>query len=379
MNSKKVLFLATLDITIYAFLIPHMKLLKNMGYEVECGCRDTGFLKNIEQNGFKVYDIPFYRNPFSASNFKAIFHLNKIMSENKYVLLHTHTPIASFIGRILGRINHVPKVVYTVHGFHFHEYGNPLKNFLYYNLERFAGNFTDVLITINSDDYKFALEKRIVPKGRVVYIKGVGVDTEIFNPEKLAREKLETIDKFSHKKVFVSVGRLENEKHFDQLIRAFSLVGRRNKGFELLIIGDGENLQILKKLLKFLSLDDKIKLLGYVKGVEYYLSDSFAFVFTSSREGLPVSVMEAMAMEKPVIAYNIRGVRDLVIDGVTGFLVKYGDIKGLSEKIVYLMEHEEIAKEMGKRGRERIEREFSLNVILPQMEMLYCEILKENG
>ena len=81
-------------------------------------------------------------------------------------------------------------------------------------------------------------------------------------------------------------------------------------------------------------------------------------------------------MEKPVVAYNIRGVRDLVEDGVNGFLVLFGDVNALAEKIIYLMEHPEIAKEMGKKGREIIEKEFSLNVILPQMEALYKEILE---
>ncbi|MGC9073825.1 MAG: glycosyltransferase, partial [Caldisericum sp.] len=91
----------------------------------------------------------------------------------------------------------------------------------------------------------------------------------------------------------------------------------------------------------------------------------------------PVSLMEAMAMEKPVVAYNIRGIRDLVEDGVNGFLVPFGDIKELSNKIIYLMEHPDIAKEMGKRGREKIEKEFSLNVVLQDMEKLYKKVLEE--
>jgi glycosyltransferase involved in cell wall biosynthesis len=96
---------------------------------------------------------------------------------------------------------------------------------------------------------------------------------------------------------------------------------------------------------------------------------------TSHHEGLPVSLMEAMAMEKPVVAYNIRGVRDLVEDGVNGFLLPFGDIEGLANKIIYLMENPEIAKEMGRRGREKIEKEFSLKIILKDMKNLYKEIL----
>jgi N,N'-diacetylbacillosaminyl-diphospho-undecaprenol alpha-1,3-N-acetylgalactosaminyltransferase len=86
-----------------------------------------------------------------------------------------------------------------------------------------------------------------------------------------------------------------------------------------------------------------------------------------------------MAMEKPVVAYNIRGVRDLVEEGVNGFLVPFGDTKALAKKIAYLMEHPEVAREMGKKGREKIVKEFSLEVILPQMRKLYEEILKSSN
>jgi glycosyltransferase involved in cell wall biosynthesis len=100
------------------------------------------------------------------------------------------------------------------------------------------------------------------------------------------------------------------------------------------------------------------------------------FAFTSIREGLPKSVMEAMAMEKPVVAYNIRGVRDLVEDGINGFLIPFGDVEAFAEKIIYLMDNPQVAREMGKRGREKILKEFSLDVVLPQMKEFYESILK---
>jgi len=372
----KILFLATVDSHIYYFHIPFMKLLKDMGYEVEVAASNVGFTEKIEREGFKVYNIPFSRNPISLSNFKAFFSLLRLMRKNKYVMLHTHTPVASFIGRIAGRIADVPNIVYTVHGFHFHEYGNPLTNFIYFGLEKFAGRFTDVLITINKDDYKVAIKKDMVQNGKVVYIKGVGVDTERFNPEKVSTERVPSILSNFSGSVFVSVGRLEREKHFDHLLKAFSLVKQRRNDFKLLIIGDGVEGDYLKKLFFALNLQNHIEFLGYIKGIEEFLKISNAFVFASSREGLPVSVMEAMAMEKPIVAYNIRGVRDLVEDGASGFLVPFGDTKALAKKIAYLMEHPEVAREMGKKGREKIEKEFSIEVILPQMKKLYEDILE---
>lgn len=376
MESKsKILFLATVDVTIYAFLIPHMKLLKNMGYEVEAAASNIGFSNKIREEGFKVYNLPFSRNPLDISNLKAVLTLYRIMKENNYIMLHTHTPVASFIGRIIGRLVGVPHIVYTAHGFHFHEHGSKLKNFTYYRLEKFAGRFTDVLIAINKDDYKVAIEKNIVPNGRVVYIKGVGVDTQKFSPEKVSLEGLEPSLSNSSETTFISVGRLDREKHFDHLLEAFSLVKQKRSDFKFLIVGDGTEGVYLKKLSAELNLQNQVEFMGYVKGVEKFLKISHAFVFASSREGLPVSLMEAMVMEKPVVAYNIRGVRDLVEDGVNGFLVPFGNTKVLAEKMIYLTEHPEIAREMGKKGREKVVKEFSLEVVLSQLERLYTEVL----
>jgi glycosyltransferase involved in cell wall biosynthesis len=375
----RVLFLATVDVHIYAFHIPFMKLLRKMGYKVEVAAANVGFKEKIEKEGFKVYNLPFSRNPLAISNLKAGVRLYRIMKENKYIMLHTHTPVASFIGRIVAKITGVPHIVYTAHGFHFHEYGNPLRNFVYYRLEKFAGKFTDVLITINKDNYKVAIEKKIIPNGKVVYIKGVGVDLERFNPEKVD-EKIRNriLEKFAiNKAVFVisSIGRLEKEKNFNKIIEALGHVKKKGLWFKFLIAGNGPLYSNLLEIARFYGVEEVLILLGHIDQIPELLSVSNIYVTTSLREGLPVSVMEAMAMEKPVVAYNIRGVRNLVKDGVNGFLVPFGDVEALAEKIMYLMDHPELAKEMGKRGRVKIEKECSLKVILPEMEKLYKEIL----
>jgi glycosyltransferase involved in cell wall biosynthesis len=377
---SKVLFLATVDSHICYFHIPFMKLLRGMGYEVEVAASNVGFTERIEKEGFKVNTIPFSRNPLSFSNVKSFFMLYHLIKKEKYIMIHTHTPVASFVGRIAAKLAGVPHIVYTAHGFHFHEHGSKLKNFVYYRLEKFAGRFTDVLITINKDDFEIVKAKSIVPKGKVFYIKGVGVDTKKLNPKNVSEsDKKEIKEKFSlsaETHVIVSVGRLEREKHFEHLIEALRIVKEKEVRFKFFIAGNGPLSSSLLKVAKSFGLEEELVLLGHIDEISNLLSLSDVYVTASLREGLPVSVMEAMAMEKPVVAYNIRGVRDLVEDGVNGFLVPFGDVNGLAEKILYLMKHPEVAEEMGKKGREKVEREFSLNIILPQMEKLYREILE---
>ncbi|MEM3473744.1 MAG: glycosyltransferase, partial [archaeon] len=240
-NRGKVLFIATVDSHIYYFHIPFMRLIENMGYKVEVATSNTGFKNRIENEGFTVHDIPFRRNPLNPKNIVAFFILLNLMKRRNYLMLHTHTPVASFVGRIAGKIAGIPHIVYTAHGFHFHEYGNPLTNFLYFTLEKFAGKFTDVLITINTDDYKIAKEKNFAPNGRVVYIKGVGVDTERFNPGiyniSTKDSVRESIGLSSQGFMLICIAELIKRKNIKDII--LSLPRNYNMKFNLAIVGNG--------------------------------------------------------------------------------------------------------------------------------------------
>ena len=375
-TENKILFLATVDSHIYAFHIPFMKLLRDMGYEVEVTASNVGFTEKIEQEGFKVYHLPFNRNPLSFSNLKSFFILLSLMKKRQYILVHTHTPVASFMGRIAAKMVGVPHIFYTAHGFHFHEYGSKLKNFIYYRLEKFTGRFTDVLITINKDDYKVATENKMIPNGRVVYIKGVGVDLERFNPQEFKQEDLLKKLKLNDEFLIIAIAELIKRKNIMDILKGAKLIASYHRTFKLLIVGNGSLKDELVRFTKSEKLiNERTFFLGRRSDIPELLAISDLFVMTSYHEGLPRAMMEAMAMEKPVIAYNIRGIKDLVEDGVNGYLVPFGNVNALAEKIIYLMEHLEMAKEMGKNGRKKIEKECSLKVILPQMEKLYKEIL----
>ena len=376
---QPILFLATVDSHIYYFHIPFMKLLRNMGYEVEVAAAPVGFKEKIENKGFKVYSIPFSRNPLSLHNLKAFFMVLHLMKKQKYIMVHTHTPVASFLGRVAAKIAGIPHIVYTAHGFHFHEHGSKLKNFIYYSLEKFAGLFTDILITINTDDYKVALEKCIIPYGRVVYIKGVGVDMHLFDPATVEKHVLEMYKKkFRINKedfVVISVAELIKRKNLNDIIVAVHNLSRKSVPVKLLMVGNGVLEKEIQEFIRANEMTTNVTMLGRRSDVKELLSISHVLCMTSLHEGLPKAIMEAMAMAIPVVAYNIRGVRDLVVNGKTGFLVPFKDVEALTEKILYLYSHPDFAKSMGKKGRESIEKEFSLDVVLKQMKDLYEEIL----
>ncbi|MEA2015811.1 MAG: glycosyltransferase, partial [Actinomycetota bacterium] len=171
----------------------------------------------------------------------------------------------------------------------------------------------------------------------------------------------------------ITVAELIKRKNIYDIIAAIASLSDK---IRLIIVGNGTLWKELKDYVKNEGLPKKVLFLGRKTDIPELLYISDLFVMTSLHEGLPKAMMEAMAMEKPIVAYNIRGVRDLVVDGKTGFLVPFGDVKSLAEKILFFYEHPDICKEMGKKGREKIEQEFSLNVIMEQMKNLYIEILE---
>ena len=176
-NRPRALFVATVDSHLGLFHLPAMRLLRDMGYEVEVAAGDSGFASCIRSQGFSVTALPFSKDLLSVGNVVAGLRLVKMMRRRRYVLVHMHTPIAGFIGRIAANVAGVPHVIYTAHGFHFHARGRRWSNAFFWRVERFAARWTDVLITMNAEDFAVARSTMESVKTKIEYVPGVGVDT----------------------------------------------------------------------------------------------------------------------------------------------------------------------------------------------------------
>lgn len=173
----KILYVSTLSNTINAFMIPHIKLLIEQGHHVDVACNiDRDISPSLTDSGCEVFDIKFQRSPISKHNYVAYKKLKKLIQEKGYEIVHTHTPVASICVRLACRNMKNVRVMYTAHGFHFFR-GGPIKNWLlYYPIEYWLSRYTDVLITINKEDYNRA--KRVFKAKSTKYIPGVGLDTK---------------------------------------------------------------------------------------------------------------------------------------------------------------------------------------------------------
>ena len=370
------MMVTTVSRSIKAFLIPHVKLLLEMGHKVDVATQVEGDIGLPD--GVRVFDIPFSRSPLDPSNMKAFFLLRRILKEGGYHLLHLHNPVASFVGRVASWGIEGLKVLYTAHGFYFYR-GAPLLNWLiYYPLEFLAARLTDALITINAEDHERALSLPLRGGGRVFLVDGVGVDISRFRPpspeeRSRAREELGLLEDHF---VMLCVGELNRNKNQTLLVKAMGRLRAKVPRAVLLLAGDGPARESLLKEVEGSGLRERVRLLGHVAEVQRLLWASDLALSASLREGLPVNVMEAMACALPVVASDCRGNRDLVRDGENGFLYRTNDLDGLVSAVERFYRDPNLRREMGLRGREMVRR-FELGAILARMREIYEEILSQ--
>lgn len=328
---KKVLFVATVKQHIMVFHLPFLKMLQEMGYETAVAARNDYDNKNKSNIPYcdEYFDIPFKRSPFSFANIKAYCQLRKIIGEGHYDIIHCHTPVGGVLAR-LAAWGSGTKVIYTAHGFHFYK-GAPLLNWLvYFPVEWVCAWLTDVLVTINHEDYAFA--KKHMHAKQVFYIPGVGIDLDKFNvnvlDEQQRIQKRQALGLTAEDKMLLSVGELNKNKNHEIVIRALAKI--KNPAIKYYIAGEGSLRDYLLHLAKDLGVENQVKLLGYRTDILDLLAVTDLFVFPSHREGLSVSLMEAIACQAPVVCSNIRGNMDLVIGNA---LFNQNDVEDVKNKI----------------------------------------------
>lgn len=370
---KKALFTATVVKThIMEFHVPYLKMLQDMGWETSVASRND--YENPADCAIPhcdhYYDIPFERSPVKPGNLRAYRMLKKLLDEGNYDLVHTHTPVGSILTRLaaISARKRGTKVIYTAHGFHFFK-GAPLVNWLlYFPAEWLCSFLTDVLITINKEDFSFA-QKHMHPK-RIVYVPGVGVDVSRFGSFSGERDSIRKELGFGEKEFFLlSVGELTPNKNHEMAIRAMKLLEDTN--IRYLIAGRGERMEELQALIAELGLQERVQLLGYRSDCPRLYAGADAFVFPSFREGLSVALMEAMAEGLPAVVAPIRGNTDLIDDGKEGLYTELTP-EAIAEKIRKLYESPDLRSKLSAGAKEKI-KIFDAEPVHAAVKEIYCE------
>lgn len=374
---KKMLMLASVASMIDQFNMPNIHILQQQGYEVHVACnfqkgstcsmeKIDELKKQLEEMDVKYFQIDFSRNVLKLNEVKKAYDQVKRLCKNeKYQFIHCHSPIGGVIGRLAGHATKT-KVMYTAHGFHFYK-GAPIINWLiYYPIERWLARYTDMLITINKEDYERA--KRFKAKG-VEYIPGVGVDLDTFKPANTHRcEIRKEFDIQEENMVLLSVGELIKRKNHKVIIQALEKL--QNTNVIYCICGQGPLKKELEVLAKECHVEKQVRFLGFRKDIANMCAMSDIFVFPSLQEGLSMALMEAMACGLPVVCSDIRGNNELIVDNKGGYCVGTDRVDEFASRIKKIAENVELRKSYG-RYNENFIQNFGVHKVNEQMEKIY--------
>ncbi len=326
---KRVLMLASVASMIDQFNMPNIALLQKLGYEVDVACnfiegntcsdeRVAELKQKLQDMHVHCYQIDFARNiKHMGQNMKALWQVEALMKQNTYEFCHCHSPIGGVVARIAGHRTRT-KVIYTAHGFHFYQ-GAPVMNWLvYYPVEKMLSRWTDVLITINHEDYKLAKKKFKMKK--LTYVPGVGIDTQREGlSQKEKEEKRKELGIPQDAFLITNAAEFTPNKNQKTVIEAIEQL--HNPNIYFVMCGIGEKKAELEQYVKEHGLEEHIRFVGFRNDLHEILQTSDCFVLSSFREGLSVALMEAMAEGLPVVCSRIRGNVDLIKDGKGGILI----------------------------------------------------------
>jgi len=383
---RRILQVCAVDSTAKNLLFELMKALKNDGFEVSLACKKGKYYNIFVRNGIKFYDISVARGYNPIKHLISIFKLTKLIRKEKFDVVHSHTTAASLDGCIAAKLAGVPIILYTIHGFGFTEnYPYILKKF-YILVERLKCRLSTLIFTQSEEDRITAIKEGITVPGKILTISN-GIDLAKFSKEYTKISKSKIYNKFGIPKdaiLLTIVARLSRIKGYIDLFNAMNQVMKNVTNLYLLIVGgvpEGEPHPLSKEYLISLISNDEFKKRIVFAGVQDDVQDILAvsdiFILPSYKEGMPRSIIEAMAMELPVIATNIRGSREEVVDGETGILVPVGDVNALSNAVIKLAKDSKLRKTMGKKGRERAEKYFDESKVIEKQIMMIERLLNE--
>lgn len=364
---------SSVDFTIAQIVLPLINACSD-NYQVEIACAQGPESLRLEKEGYIFRYIPFSRSLDPLAIARSFFFLIRLFRSERYDIVHTHTPVAGVVARLAAWLCRVPRVVNSVHGFYFHENSHPFTRWAAALVERWMGRITDFSLFVSHEDLETAIALGICTPQSGLWIAN-GVDQKRFDPERPELERAAAAVRSelgaAPDDILVgTVARMVREKGIDELLGAFAMLQGANPSIRLVLVGDvlesdrDGMRERINEALKDPGYGSRIHWLGFRRDVEVLLRAMDVFVLPSYREGMPLSVIEAMSMGLPVVATDIRGCREAVIDGVTGFLVPHRKVQPLATAIRRLLEDPVLRGRMGQAGLVRARELYDERAVL---------------
>jgi len=373
-------FLSHLDLNLYLFRLPIMQRLIEEGHEVYAVCPKGEKFDAFSQFGIKAIAYDIERSSLNPlKEIKAIYNIYCAIKPLKLDILHTFTAKPNIYGTIAGKMAKVPTIINLVEGlgsFYIEEsVKNRVLRTLIEKLYKLVFAFSKQVVFVNSDDPAYLKEKNIIATNKISIIKSVGIDTEVFSPDKFDAEQLVALKRelgVEDKLIVLMVARAIWHKGIKEFYEAASLL-EGDKSIQFILVGDadkGNPSSVEKSYLEA----GAVLWLGHRDDIASLTAMSDIYVLPSYREGVPRTLLEAASMAKPIITTDTVGCREVVSEGENGYLIPIKDAQALAQKIAYLATHPEVRKIMGENGRIRAIKAFDIKKVLEQYMKLYARL-----
>jgi len=346
--------------------IRHLALSLRDRYDVHVAIGDREFLwRQLQEEGIPVHHLPLLVRPVAPDrDVGALQQIVELFKRLQPDLVSTHCSKAGLLGRLAARLCHIP-AIYTPHGWAFSDGVPEAQRRSYLIVERIASRWSEKIICVSDYELQLALRHHVGGGPRLI---------TIHNGMPPISDDLQARPGGGEPVRLVMVARFAEPKDHRLLITAISQV-RTNNAFRLLLIGDGPLVEQCKGLAARLGVIDRTIFLGARADVAAQLATAHIFVLTTRWEGFPRSILEAMRAGLPVIASDVGGSKESVLEGETGFLIPRGDLETLKTRLVTLIDEPDLRALMGSSGRNRFLNNFTFDQMVTRTEAVYREVL----
>lgn len=379
---KKICIVTTIDLSLDKLFPDFYPLLIDKNYEVVGICAEGTHIENIRRQGVRVITVPMTREFTPVQDSKCLWMLYKIFKHEKFDIIHYSTPKAALLTAVAGRLVRCPALIYSLRGLGYTAFSG-LKRAVAKFCEKIACRYAHLVIAISNSLKDEAIKEKLLQANRIKVLgagssKGVNLDQFQLNEKTTAgANNIRRSLGIGNSDVVIGyAGRFAEEKGIIELLQAFENICRRNNKVHLILVGDQDQRNPLPdKIFATIKEHQNIQMIPWQENVSSYIAAMDIFVLASYREGFGNSLIEASAMQVPVVATDIPGCRDAVVNGKTGLFVKPHDAMHLEKALNELIENPSKRIMMGKNGKQWVRKNFDRKTIWARLIEVYEQML----
>ncbi|QZY55342.1 glycosyltransferase family 4 protein [Crassaminicella profunda] len=351
--------------------------LNKKGIHSQLICPSYGPMKkDIENLGIKVYEVDMKREISLFADIKSMIYILKIIKTQNYDIVHLHSSKAGALGRIICFFHKIP-CVYTPHGWAFNIKTSRAKQLIYANIEKFLSLFTKYIINISKYEYVSAVKNKIANEQKLKLINN-GIDIEKYKHVCVDKIKFKESLKVPKETILIGmVGRITEQKDPISFVKMARKIINRGHNVHFILVGDGELRKEVENEINHQNLNKNITITGWIDQVGNYVKCFDIGILTSKWEGFGLVLAEYMASKVPVVASNVDGIPNVIIDGKTGILVEAGDIDGFADAIIRLIEDRTLYRQFVENGFQRVVSKFNIDRVVDEHVQMYKQILRD--